>query len=144
MIFLLPHSRSEFKVNADEQLGKEEFFLKKLTSGKQKSAKMEIIDWHGSILDCFKNNKPLKGCIKLRTDGIVVYVETSKDKFGWVVPYYKLQLFKSNGLHVYAEGSKISFRVNKKSQKCKNFVTKLLLAKLDHVSSRELMGNYDT
>ena len=144
MIFLLPHSRSEFKVNADEQLGKEDFFLKKLTLGKQLSAKMEIIDWHGSILDCFKNNKPLKGCIKLRTDGIIVYVETSKDKFGWVVPYYKLQLFKSNGLHVYAEGSKISFRVNKKSQKSMNFVTKLLLAKLDHASSRELMGNYGT
>ena len=143
MIFQLPYSRNEFNLYANEQLGIDDSFLKKLISGKQKSPQMEIIDWHGPIWECLNNSRPRKGRIELRTDGIIITIKTSKKKFGWIIPFYKLHVFKSAGLHVYAEGNKISFRINSNSQRSIHFLTKLMIAKLDHKSSQTLFVNYD-
>ena len=143
MIFQLPHSRNEFNSYVNEQLGIDNSLFKKLISGKQKSTQMEILDSHGPIWNCLNNSRPLKGGITLRTDGIIVTIKTSKNKFAWVIPFNKLHVFKSTGLHLYSEGNKISFRDNNKSQKSMLFLTKLMITKLDHKSSQTLFVNYD-
>jgi|SaaInl6LU_22_DNA_1037377.scaffolds.fasta_scaffold63536_1 hypothetical protein len=143
MVYNLSTSKKEFKNTADELLGSKPSFLSQFTIGNRKSPLMKIIDFHGTKWTFLNDERPLKGYIVLRPEGIVIRIITVKNSYAWVVPFYKLQIFKSNGLHLFADGSKISFQSNKLSSRFKRFTAKLMLLKLEHESSRELMGSYD-
>lgn len=70
--------------------------------------------------------------IELRKKGILVYINKGLQNFTWVIPYYQLVIFKSNGSSVHAQGKFVQFKINKTFKENKKFFDKMLDAKIKH------------
>lgn len=70
------------------------------------------------------------GNIELRPRGIVVYINKGLETFAWPIPYYKLVVYKSEGLSLHANGSFIKFKSNITFKENKSFISKLLDQKI--------------
>lgn len=70
------------------------------------------------------------GNIELRPRGIVVYINKGLETFAWPIPYYKLVVYKTEGLSLHANGSFIKFKSNKTFKENKGFISKLLDQKI--------------
>jgi hypothetical protein len=70
------------------------------------------------------------GNIELRPRGIVVYINKGLETFAWPIPYYKLVVYKTEGLSLHANGSFIKFKSNKTFKENKSFISKLLDQKI--------------
>lgn len=71
------------------------------------------------------------GNIELRPKGVIVYINKGLETFAWPIPYYKLVVYKTEGLSVHANGSFIKFRPNKTFKENKSFINKLLDQKIN-------------
>lgn len=71
------------------------------------------------------------GNIELRPKGVIVYINKGLETFAWPIPYYKLVVYKTEGLSLHANGSFIKFKPNKTFKENKNFINKLLDQKID-------------
>lgn len=70
------------------------------------------------------------GNIELRPKGIVVFINKGLETFAWPIPYYKLVVYKTEGLSLHANGSFIKFKSNKTFKENKGFISKLLDQKI--------------
>lgn len=70
--------------------------------------------------------------IELRTGGILVYINKGLKNFTWVIPYYQLVIYKTNGASIHAQGKYIRFKNNKTFKENKAFFNKLLDQKIKH------------
>ncbi|GAA4301036.1 hypothetical protein [Aestuariibaculum suncheonense] len=69
--------------------------------------------------------------IELRPQGILVHITKGLNRFVWVIPYFKLSIYKTNGLSIHANGSFIRFRKSKTFNENRAFFNKLLNLKLE-------------
>ena len=70
------------------------------------------------------------GNIELRPKGIIVYINKGLETFAWPIPYYKLVVYKTEGLSLHANGGFIKFKPNKTLKENKSFISKLLDQKI--------------
>ena len=68
--------------------------------------------------------------IEMRPTGILVYINKGLKNFTWIIPFYQLVIYKTNGISIHAQGKFIHFRNNKTFKENKVFVDKLLDAKV--------------
>lgn len=68
--------------------------------------------------------------IELRTGGIIIYINKGLQNFSWLVPYYQLVIYKTNGSSIHAQGRYIRFKNNMSFKENKSFFNKLLNAKI--------------
>ena len=71
------------------------------------------------------------GSIELRPKGILIHIGKGLQRFAWVIPYYKLVIYKTNGASIHADGKFIHFRKNKTFKENKQFFKKLLDQKIN-------------
>lgn len=64
--------------------------------------------------------------LELRPNGILVRINKGLRNFTWVVPYYHLVIYKTNGSSIHAQGKFIHFRNDVTFKENKNFFDKLL------------------
>ncbi|NCO62544.1 MAG: hypothetical protein GW839_03935 [Flavobacteriales bacterium] len=64
--------------------------------------------------------------LELRPNGILVRINKGLRNFTWVVPYYHLSIYKTNGSSIHAQGKFIHFRNDITFKENKNFFDKLL------------------
>lgn len=64
--------------------------------------------------------------IELRSRGILIYINKGLKNFTWIIPYYQLVLYKTNGASIHAQGKFIHFRNSKTFRENKSFFDKLL------------------
>ena len=67
--------------------------------------------------------------IELRPNGILVYINKGLNNFTWVVPYFKLHFYKSDGFSIHADGNFIRFKDNKLLKENKSFLQKMMILK---------------
>lgn len=70
--------------------------------------------------------------IELRPNGILIMVNKGLKNFTWVIPYYQLVLYKTNGASIHSQGRYIHFKPNKTFKENKKFFDKLLNEKVKY------------
>ena len=70
--------------------------------------------------------------IEMRSDGIIVYINKGLKNFTWIIPYYQLVIYKTNGASIHAQGKFIHFKNDKLFKENKSFLDKLLQAKVKY------------
>ena len=72
--------------------------------------------------------------IELRPIGILIRINKALKTFTWVIPYYQLVIYKTNGSNIHAQGRFIHFRNNITFKDNKAFFDKLLNEKVKYES----------
>ncbi|UKM63689.1 hypothetical protein GSB9_00234 [Flavobacteriaceae bacterium GSB9] len=70
------------------------------------------------------------GNIELRKNGILIYINKGLKNYTWIIPYYQLVLYKTNGISIHAQGKFIHFINNKTFRENRTFFKKLMEEKL--------------
>jgi len=69
------------------------------------------------------------GSIELRPNGILVIISTSLRFYSWLVPYYKLYLYKTKGVSIHADGQFVRFRDDRLLRENSDFFKKVMAEK---------------
>lgn len=69
--------------------------------------------------------------IEMRPQGILIHITKGLRNFSWVIPYYQLVIYKTNGSSIHAQGKFIHFRNDKMLKSNKRFFEKLMDAKVE-------------
>ena len=64
--------------------------------------------------------------LELRPLGVLVRINKGLKNFTWIIPFYQLVIYKTNGISIHADGRFIHFRNNKTFKENKAFFDKLL------------------
>jgi len=78
--------------------------------------------------------------IELRPAGILIRINKGLSNFTWIIPYYQLVIYKTNGSSIHAQGRFIRFRKNNTFKENKSFFNKLLDKKIAHESQYQFQG----
>ncbi len=76
--------------------------------------------------------------IEIRPGGIIIFINKGLKNFSWIIPYYQLVIYKTNGTSIHAQGKYVHFKNNKTFKENKQFFTKLLDLKVDYDSQYNL------
>ena len=68
--------------------------------------------------------------IELRKKGIIVYIATGQKRYSWVIPYYKLVLFKTPNYTIHCDEDFITFSKEINYKENINFFRKLIDQKI--------------
>ncbi|WP_372754454.1 hypothetical protein [Mariniflexile sp.] len=72
--------------------------------------------------------------IELRPIGILIRINKGLKNFTWVIPYYQLVIYKTNGCSIHAQGQFVHFKNNINFKENKAFFTKMLDEKVKYDS----------
>ncbi len=72
------------------------------------------------------------GNIELRPKGILIHVTKGLQNFTWIIPYYRLVVYKVDGSSIHSNGKFIHFRNNKTFKENKKFFDKLMTEKINY------------
>ncbi|GGI57711.1 hypothetical protein [Winogradskyella haliclonae] len=70
--------------------------------------------------------------IELRPKGILLMINQGLKNFTWIIPYYQLVIYKTNGSSIHAQGRFVHYRNNKTFKENKKFFNKLLNEKVKY------------
>ncbi|MDG5493150.1 hypothetical protein [Psychroserpens sp. SPM9] len=70
--------------------------------------------------------------IEMRPNGILIFINKGLKNYTWVIPYYQLVLYKTNGTSIHAQGKFIHFSNTKTFKENTAFFKKLMNAKIKH------------
>ncbi|MDP5082407.1 MAG: hypothetical protein NWP87_07115 [Winogradskyella sp.] len=70
--------------------------------------------------------------IELRPKGILILINKGLKNFTWIIPYYQLVIYKTNGSSIHAQGRFIHFKNSKTFKENKKFFDKLLDEKVKY------------
>ncbi|MFD2550677.1 hypothetical protein ACFSQP_02495 [Bizionia sediminis] len=70
--------------------------------------------------------------IEMRPGGIIIYINKGLQNFSWIIPYYQLVIYKTNGASIHAQGKFINFKNNTTFKENKKFFKRLLQNKIDY------------
>jgi hypothetical protein len=76
--------------------------------------------------------------IEIRPGGIIIYINKGLKNFSWIIPFYQLVIYKTNGTSIHAQGRYIHFKNNKTFKENKAFFDKLLDLKVAYDSKYNL------
>ena len=76
--------------------------------------------------------------IELRPKGILILINQGLKNFTWVIPYYQLVIYKTNGASIHAQGRFVNFRNNKTFKENKSFFNKMLNEKVKYDMTYEM------
>lgn len=132
MLFNTSYTDKEITKQINNLVGKPFSFIKAIKL-KGIGSKRMIIDEVSPNLHTIVNlvNDINYGSIELRSKGILIHIGKGLQRFAWVIPYYKLVIYKTNGASIHADGKFIHFRENKTFKENKQFFKKLLDQKIN-------------
>ena len=64
--------------------------------------------------------------IELRPDGILVFINKGLKNYTWIIPYYRLHFYKTDGFSIHANGKFIKFKQNKLLKENSSFIKKMM------------------
>ena len=125
------YNSKEHKEIIQDLIGKSYSFLESVRMGGIGSKRM-IIEDVSPNLDQYLNH--VSGInyanIEMRPNGIIIYVNKGLQNFTWIIPYYQLVFYKTNGASIHAQGKFIHFRNNITYKENTAFFKKLLDVKV--------------
>ncbi|GAB5400550.1 MAG: hypothetical protein Aureis2KO_21350 [Aureisphaera sp.] len=132
MIFNTTHRNDEDKEIIDQLMGKAYTLWQSIKIGGTGSKRMIIEEVSSSFTPYLNTVADINyGNIELRPNGILIHIAKGLKNFTWAIPYYKLVVFKTNGISFHANGDFIRFKGNVTYKENKRFIDKLMTLKLE-------------
>lgn len=127
MILNTTYTNKENEATINNLVGSPYTFLKKLQMKGIGSGRM-IIDKVSPKLERALLNGPdiNYANIELRPKGILVRITRRLDNFTWIIPYYQLYTYMTNGLSIHGQGEFLHFRNDRFYKSNKSFIKKML------------------
>jgi hypothetical protein len=126
MIYENTYRNETITQQINDLVGKPYSFLKSIQMGGTGSQRMMIDE----VSNHFKNmTHPTEinyGSLEIRPNGIIFHISKGLQRFVWVIPYYKLVIFKSITLSIHADGKFIKIKKTQFSKKNNSFITKII------------------
>lgn len=131
MILNTTYTNKDNDATIDNLVGSPYGFLKKLRMKGIGSGRM-IIDKVSPKLERALLNGPdiNYANIELRPKGILVRITRRLDNFTWIIPYYQLYTYMTNGLSIHGQGEFLHFRNDRFLKNNKEFIRKMLNLKV--------------
>ncbi|MCK0144926.1 hypothetical protein MWU78_04605 [Arenibacter sp. F26102] len=130
MILETSHKNKDISLLINDVVGRPFSFIKTIKM-KGSISKRMIIEDSSPNLKAYLNRAfdPTLANIELRPLGILIRIIKGLSNFTWVIPYYQLDIYKSNSNHIYSQGRFIRFRLDKNFKENKHFFDKLFILK---------------
>ena len=133
MILETTYSSRENQQMINDLVGKQFSFLQMIKMKGVGSKRMIIEEVSPNMTQYLNQGSDLNYAnIEMRPMGILVRINKGLKNFAWVIPYYQLVIYKTNGASIHAQGKFISFRNNQTFKENKSFFKKLLNEKVKH------------
>lgn len=133
MILNTTHLNKEHKSTIDDLVGSEFSLVQKLKLKGVGSKRMIIDDVSPNMKSMMNIISDINyGNIELRPQGVLIMINQGLINFTWVIPFYQLVIYKTNGSSIHAQGRFVHFRNNKTFKENKKFFDKLLDAKVKY------------
>lgn len=131
MILNTTYTNKDNDATIDNLVGSPYGFIKKLRMKGIGSGRM-IIDKVSPKLERALLNGPdiNYANIELRPKGILVRITRRLDNFTWIIPYYQLYTYMTNGLSIHGQGEFLHFRNDRFLKNNKEFIRKMLNLKV--------------
>ncbi|CAH8283370.1 hypothetical protein EV196_102331 [Mariniflexile fucanivorans] len=135
MLLDTTHSNKEHDKLINDLVGKPFSFLQSLRMKGIGSKRMIIEDVSPNMTLYLNTVSDVNYAnLELRPIGILVLINKGLKNYTWVIPYYQLVIYKTNGSSIHAQGRFIHFRNNKTFKENKSFFDKLLDLKIQYQS----------
>ncbi|MFS4481804.1 hypothetical protein ACKGJY_02220 [Hyunsoonleella sp. 2307UL5-6] len=133
MILNSTHNNKEHKQIITDLVGKPFSFLEALKIKGVGSKRLIIEDVSPNLKTYINKVSDINYAnIELRKGGIILYINKGLQNFTWVIPYYQLVIYKTNGASIHAQGKFIRFKNNKTFKENKKFFLKMLDEKIKY------------
>lgn len=131
MILNTTHTNKDNDATINNLVGDPFPFLKKLRMKGIGSGRM-IIDKVSPKLERALLNGPdiNYANIELRPKGILVRITRRLDNFTWIIPYYQLYTYMTNGFSIHGQGEFLHFQNDRFLKTNKDFIKKMLNLKV--------------
>ena len=110
MIYNSTYTDIEKDIETDKLVGKKYNLIKSIRLGGIGSKRL-IVDELGINFKKLiqQKNDIIYSNIELRKKGIIVYVVNGQKRFTWVIPYYKLVIYKTPSFSIHSNGNFIRY-----------------------------------
>jgi len=127
MIIDITNSKSNQKELIQDLVGKPFSFIKALQMKGIVCKSLMIDEVSPNMKDYLNEQSDLSlANLELRPFGIITQINNGIKSYAWVVPFYQLVIYKTNGISIHAQGRFIRFGNKKPNNENKAFFDKLL------------------
>jgi len=131
LILDITHTNKEHKIIINDLIGKSFTFMESLKLGGVGSKRMIIENVSPNLQQHLNTVADINYAnIELRPSGILLYINKGLKNYTWIIPFYQLVIYKTNGMSIHAQGKFIHFKNNKTFKENKAFMLKLMDAKV--------------
>lgn len=136
MVFDISYRNDEYTAKINSLLGNPFSFLKALKLSGVGSKRMMIDEVSENLLDYVNKFQDVTyGSLELRPKGVLIHISSHLKHYAWVLPYYQLVIYKTNGISFHGQGKFIRFKNNKTLKENKKFIDKLLQLKIENTAA---------
>jgi hypothetical protein len=140
MIYNTTYNNEDFSLESTKTVGKAFSFIDRIRQGGIGSGRLMIHEISPKLkLGKLEFSEIDYGNIELRPKGIIVHYTSKLERFSWVIPYYRLNIYNSQFFSIHADGNFIQFMKNKNYKSNKKFLDRVSQAKIDVLG----LGYYD-
>lgn len=133
MVLDTTHNNKEHDNLINDIVGKPYSFIQSIKMGGTGSKRMMIEEVSPNFQSYMNTVSDINyGNIEMRPNGILLYINKGLKNFTWIIPFYQLVIYKTNGASIHAQGRFVRFRNNKLFKENKSFFSKLLDAKVNY------------
>lgn len=133
MVLDTTYNNKEHDNLINDIVGKPYSFIQSIKMGGIGSKRMMIDEVSPNFQSFMNNIADINyGNIEMRPNGILLYINKGLKNFTWVIPFYQLVIYKTNGASIHAQGRYVRFANNKLFRENKVFFGKLLDAKVNY------------
>lgn len=133
MILNTTHHNPDHKKIISDLIGNPFSLVQKLKLGGIGSKRMIIDEVSPNMQSMMNLVSDLNyGNIEMRPKGILLMINKGLKNFTWIIPYYQLVIYKTNGSSIHAQGRFVHFRNNTTFKENKKFFDKLLDQKVKY------------
>ncbi len=132
MIYNSTYSDIEKDIETNSLVGKKYNLIKSIRLGGVGSKRL-IVDELGVNFKKLirQKNDIIYSNIELRNKGIIVYIVDRQKRFTWVIPFYKLVIYKTPSFSIHSDGNYIRFSNKLNHKQNLAFFKKILDHKLN-------------
>lgn len=133
MILDTTYFNPENKTIINDTVGSPIPVLKRLKMGGIGSKRMIIEEVSSDFKDLINKVADINYAnIEIRPLGILVMINKGLKNYTWIVPFYRLAFYDTNGFSIHSSGKFIKFKKNKTHSENRQFFKKLAACKIEY------------
>ena len=140
MLFNTSYTNKDYTRESTKIVGSAYSFFEKIKMGGIGSSRFIIEELSANLQPKYLQSTAISYAnIELRPKGIIIHFANRLDRYSWVIPYYRLVIYRSKTFSLHANGNFIKCKKNKNYRSNKKFIDRMMGLKIDHLK----LGYYD-